>query len=613
MPSLLHPKPLLHLLLFFFCQTLFAGDAPESSSPVTVTENGDQIVMQNGLVSLTFAKRAGEVISIKYRVNGQELELGDGKAAMYFDANLGGGAKPDYFHPLSQPGAHLDIVPSGPDSGEVAAVSEPTPHFPFHTEVHWILPRDTPGFYVYVIYRHGPGMAAVSLSQSRTVIKGVPGTRIFTHHIVDDTRKGPFPTGKIAGPVQDATFRYADGTIYTKYDNSAFVADDLVHGMAGNGVGLWMILPGREYIDGGPLRQELTVHMDNVLLWMFQGTHFGAGAINLKAGQKWSLFYGPAFVYFNQGSSIDALWQDARIRAVSEETRWPYNFVNNPDYPLSRGTVIGQVKLGNGDSTKGAWAVLAPPGTRDWCQSSGGYTFWTRTDDSGHFVIPKVRPGSYTLFVSGANQFVDYRQDAIEVGPGKIIDLGTLTWKPVTHGRTLWQIGVADRSTREFKNGDDVRHYDNFIRYAREFPDDVTFTIGKSETDQDWNFAQWGWYNKNPYWTIRFDEPKTLSGRATLTIGVCSSSDRHLQVKANGREIGVLNLPKTGTAPYRSGGQDSEYHVYTLRFDATWLKAGTNEIALGLEGAVPFANPEAARPARIGAVMYDAIRLEVQE
>jgi rhamnogalacturonan endolyase len=613
MPTFLHPKPLLYLLLVFFCQTLFAGDAPETSSPVTVTENGDQIVMQNGFVSLTFAKGAGEVTSIKYRVNGRELELGDGKAAMYFDANLGDGARPDYFHPLSQPDAHLGIVPSGPDSGEVAAVSEPTPHFPFHTEVHWVLPRDTPGFYVYVIYRHGSGMAAVSLSQSRTVIKGVPGTRIFTHHIVDDTRKGPFPTGKIAGPIQDATVRYADGTIYTKYDNSAFVADDLAHGMAGNGVGLWMILPGREYIDGGPLRQELTVHMDNVLLWMFQGTHFGAGAINLKAGQKWSLFYGPAFVYFNQGSSIDALWQDARIRAVSEETRWPYNFVNNPDYPLSRGTVIGQVKLGNGDSTKGAWAVLAPPGTKDWCQSSGGYTFWTRTDDSGHFVIPKVRPGSYTLFVSGANQFVDYRQDAIQVGPGKIIDLGTLTWKPVINGRTLWQIGVADRSTREFKNGDDVRHYDNFIRYAREFPDDVTFTIGKSEIDKDWNCAQWGWYHKNPYWTIRFDEPKTLSGRATLTIGVCSSSDRHLQVKANGREIGVLNLPKTGTAPYRSGGQDSEYHVYTLRFDATWLKAGTNEITLGIEGAVPFANPDEARPARIGAVMYDAIRLEVQE
>jgi rhamnogalacturonan endolyase len=612
MPPILRLQLIVFLLLVFLCQTALAG-IPELSAPVKITEGADQFVMGNGIVSLTFAAKSKDITSIKYRMNGRDWELGDGKAAMYFDANLGGGVRPDYFHPLSQLDSRLGVVFSGPDSAEVAAVSEPTPFFPFHTEVHWILTRDTPGFYVYVIFKHGPGMAAASLTQSRMVIKGVPGTRIFTHHIVDDLRKGPFPTGKIVGTVQDATFRYADETIYTKYDNSAFVADDLVHGMTGNGVGVWMIMPGREYVNGGPWHQDLTVHMDNVLLWMFQSTHFGAGAINLNADQKWNLFYGPAFVYFNQGDVIDALWQDAKIRAVNEETRWPYALVNNPDYPVVRGTVVGRIKLSNGDSTQGAWAVLAPPGTKDWCQSAGGYTFWTRTDDPGHFVIPKVRPGSYTLFVSGANQFMDYRKDGVQVGPGKITDLGTLTWKPVTHGRTLWQIGVADRSTAEFKDGNNVRHYDNFIRYAREFPDDVNFTIAQSEADKDWNFAQWGWYNKNPYWTIVFDESKALSGRATLTIGVCSSSNRRLQVKANGREIGVINLPKTGAAPYRSGGQDSQYHVYTLPFNANWLKAGTNEITLGLAGAVPFANPEAARPARIGAVMYDAIRLEVRD
>jgi len=613
MLPILRPKLTFFLLLVFLCKTSFAADAPESSAPVKITESADQLVMGNGILSLTFAEKSKEVTSIKYRVNGHYLELGNGTTAMYFDANLGGGVKPDYFHPLRQPAARLSIVQSGPDWGEIVAMSEPTPHFPFHTEVHWILSRGIPGFYVYVIYRHGPGMAAASLTQSRMVIKGVPGTQIFTHHIVDDGRKGLFPTGKIAGTVQDATFQYADGTIYTKYNNSAFIADDLVHGMAGNGVGIWMIMPGREYVNGGPLHQDLTVHMNNVLLWMFQSTHFGASAINLKAGQKWSLFYGPAFVYFNQGDSIDALWQNAKIRAVSEETKWPYPFINNPDYPVARGTVIGQIKPSNGDSTKGAWAVLAPPGTKDWCQSAGGYTFWTKTDDSGHFVVSKVRPGRYTLFVSGANQFVDYHRDAIQVEPGKVTDLGTLTWKPVTHGRTLWQIGIADRSTREFKDGDNVRHYDNFIRYAHEFPEDVTFTIGKSEAANDWNFAQWGWYNKNPCWTIVFDEPKALSGRATLTIGVCASSNRRLQVKVDGREIGIIKLPKTGAAPYRSGGQDSKYNAYTLPFNANWLKAGTNEITLRLERAVPFANPDEARPAQIGAVMYDAIRLEVRD
>ena len=612
MPPMLRRKLIVLLCLVFLGRAALAG-SPESATPVKITEGADQLVMENGVVSLTFAAKSKDVTSIKYRVNCHNEELGNGRAAMYFDANLGGGVRPDYFHPLSQPDSRLRVVSSGPDSAEVAAVSEPTPLFPFHTEVHWILMRDTPGFYVYVIFKHGPGMAAASLMQSRLVIKGVPGTRIFTHHIVDDRRKGPFPTGKIVGTVQDATFRYADGTIYTKYDNSAFVTDDVVHGMAGNGVGIWMIMPGREYVNGGPWHQDLTVHMDNVLLWMFQSTHFGASPINLNADQKWNLFYGPAFVYFNQGDAIDALWQDAKKRAISEETQWPYTFVNNPDYPVARGTVVGRIKLSNGDSTQGAWAVLAPPGTNDWCQSAGGYTFWTRTDDSGHFAIPRVRPGRYTLFVSGANQFVDYRQEDIWVDPGKMTDLGALTWKPVTHGRTLWQIGIANRSTAEFKDGDNVRHYDNFIRYAREFPDDVTFTIGQSETGKDWNFAQWGWYNQKPYWTIVFDEPQALSGQATLTLGVCSSSDRRLQVKANGREIGVVKLPKTGAAPYRSGGQDSNYNVYTLPFNANWLKAGTNEITLGLEGAVPFANPDAARPARIGAVMYDAVRLEVED
>jgi len=117
MPLILRAKIFLCLLLVFSGKAALAGDAPESSSPVTVTENADQIVMENGIVSLTFTKKTGDVTSIKYWANGHDLELGNGKAVMYFDANLGGGVKPDYFHPLSQPGAHFDIVQSGLDSG----------------------------------------------------------------------------------------------------------------------------------------------------------------------------------------------------------------------------------------------------------------------------------------------------------------------------------------------------------------------------------------------------------------------------------------------------------------------------------------------------------------
>ena len=53
--------------------------------------------------------------------------------------------------------------------------------------------------------------------------------------------------------------------------------------------------------------------------------------------------------------------------------------------------------------------------------------------------------------------------------------------------------------------------------------------------------------------------------------------------------------------------------MYPVNFDASWIQAGTNEITLALRGAVPFAHPDQARPGRIGAVMYDALRLEVRE
>jgi rhamnogalacturonan endolyase len=614
-------KLLAATLIVLWTAAALGADGPA----VRVHQDTDQIEMENGLVRLVIDRKSKDLDSFFYRVNGREVKIG----GMHYDANREGleeedspAARAGLVRLFRQPSARLVVLQSGPDIAEVMVVDQASPRFAFYTEAHWILRRGDPGFYTYIIYRHGPGMAGISLPQARAVIGAGSGTNLFTYYLADDFRQDPFPTGQILETIQDETDRYANGQIYTKYDDSAFIADDLVYGMAGNEVGLWMILPGREYINGGPLHQELTVHRGlrgtgdtkgNILLWMFQGTHFGAGAIDLKAGQSWTMCYGPAFVYCNQGSSIAAMWQDAKQRAQAEQAAWPYAFVSDDYYPLHRTTVTGHIHMADGRIPKGAWVVLAPPGTNDWCMSAGGYEFWSKVDDSGAFSIPNVRAGRYTLFVSGGNEFVDYRQDGIGVFGDNTLDLGSLVWNPVTHGRTLWQIGIADRSTREFRNGNDVRHYDNFIRYIHDFSQDVTFTIGQSREDRDWNFAQWGWYAKKPYWTILFEEPKALSGQATLTLGVCASSHRRLEVTVNGHMAGAIDLPKTGGAPYRSAGQDSDYQVYPLTFDAGWIHAGTNEVTLAIKDAVPFTDPDQARPTRIGAVMYDAIRLEVQD
>ena len=580
-------------------------DANAPLASATIADNGRTLTLANGQVSLTLAKRGGQVSSIKYKCNDRWIELGNGRKALYFDV---AGAR---VYPVAD--ADCQIIRNGPDMVEVALAGKPAARFPFDSEMHLVLPRGQPGFYLYAVYRHGPGMAAGEIGETRFVIKGVPGTNIFTHHVVDEERKGTYPTAENVREVQDATWLLADGSYYTKYNNSAFMADHHVHGMAGHGLGIWMILPGTEYIGGGPFKQELTVHKDNTLLAMLVGGHFGSGGLQFKPDEPWDKVYGPVFVYFNHGPSIGAMWENAKQRAAEEVSNWPYRWLQREDYPLQRGVVTGCVKMTGGSSAKGAWAMLVPP-NEDWTQVIKGYDFWTRVGSNGEFTIAGVRPGNYALIFTGADQFQEFRAMNLAVRPGET-NLGEIKWQPVQHGAKLWQIGVADRSSGEFKGGDDCRHYENFLRYATDFPNDVTYVVGKSQARDDWNFAQWAWFNQTPCWTIRFGLTNEWKGRATLTIGFASVIPphgrlSHLVVKVNGREVSVVQLSKSGTAGYRSGNQDSVYNVASIPFDAGLLHMGDNEITLGHAEAERFP-PTNERHGVPGVVMYDAIRLEI--
>ena len=78
----------------------------------------------------------------------------------------------------------------------------------------------------------------------------------------------------------------------------------------------------------------------------------------------------------------------------------------------------------------------------------------------------------------------------------------------------------------------------------------------------------------------------------------------------NGQIVQNISLKKSGMAVYRSGGQDSDYRVHYVRFNANILKAGTNTIHLALQGSTKFPKSATAiQHGNVGAVMYDAIRL----
>jgi len=600
------------------------------SAPVRVVES-DTIALDNGIVSLGVSKAKPEVAWIQVRVDGKALAIGGPKAAMYYDAN-GGARNPPAGAKIPRAGYHAPspvkvvLAKHTDEMAEVVATEAPSAIFPFRTEVHYVLRRGESGFYGFVVVSHDASMPAASIGQCRFVVRGAPGTTLFTDHIADDARKGAFPTARIVKELQDATWELADGTVYTKYNNTIFEADHHLHGLAGHSIGAWMITPSNEYMNGGPVKQELSVHTENIMIATFESGHFGSSAIELGDGEKWTKCFGPCFVYFNSGASTDLMFANAKRKAQEEMAKWPYRWVSQPEYPIERGTVGGKLQLTDGSSPEGAWIVLAAPGA-PWPMQAKSYEFWTRTDATGHFTLPKVRPGNYTLYASGADQFEDMHRDGVSVQPGRQTDVGLLKWEPVKHGQRLWQIGRADHSSAEFKNGDDFRHWGMFLRYAKDFPNDVTFTIGQSRERTDWNFAHWTWFSKKPVWTIRFNVNASVAGKATLTVGAAAANPigrpptshdgpsgekaTNIQVKVNGTQVGVLNFVKSGAAAYRSGNQDSMYQMKLVGFDAALLKPGMNEITLGHAEAKPIPPLDEQKLGRVGCVMYDAIRLEV--
>jgi rhamnogalacturonan endolyase len=619
-------------------------------APVTLTQTDTAITLDNGNLSITLDKsgpRQGQLTSIKTRVRGKPFELGNNANAFMFDYD-NHDKTVDKGHTNFGPGSTISIASQSPELADLSVKQPPSPNCPFTVDMHYLLRRGDSGFYTCMTMHHSADAPAVTFEQTRAVLRAARGSEPFTNYIVDDERKGPYPEPPALETVFDTTWRYKDAGIVTKYHWSKFIADDLVHGMAGKGktnplpnaIGLWLIAPSREYVNAGPLRQELTTHQDspttanqnNILLWMLAGNHFGGPHTTINAGQEWTHFYGPAFIYINQARTTDATWEDAKRRAGEEEKRWPYDFIHDPNYPLERGYLTGTLKLTSNDSPKDAWVVLAPAGEKDWCMgnaASAGYEFWAKADASGRFTIPHIRPGTWSLHASGANQFEDFFQDNIEVKKGTT-DIGTITWQTKPTGKILFQLGTPDRSSQEFKNGHNERTFNNATNYAKDFHNDVTFTVGTSKESEDWNYAQFGIYVKQPYWALRFtlsDQPPT-GATAKLTIAVAAfqptTLDKNtppsqippagtgtLALKINGHDLPPARFEKSGMSFYRAGGQDSLRQIATIEFPASLLKPGQNERQLAIPGARQVKPGEEIMPNLAGGAMYDCIRLEL--
>ena len=690
-----------------------APKAAVVNAPVTVTDNGRSWTLDNGIVKATVNKGSGSLASLIY--HGVETIGGTGGYWEQTPQDAQQLTNSIDIDPSSNAGERAEISIKGVSGGnQMLGRGAPGGGTYDDMEIRYTLARGVSGIYVYAIFTHPASYRAGGVgSESRYIVRLSP---TFDWITVDKDRNmlecAPLDwgTGVVVHAKEQRILNQGvyKNSVEHKYSYSGVQYRTPAYGWSStkDHIGVWFINPTIEYLSGGPFKLELDDHFgDNgnpepIILDYWVGGHYDTGArVNVAAGQEWSRVVGPIFVYVNSldhpkpttqaernilaatsGSgepTIPAswhanqndLWQDALAQAKKETAKWPYAWVQGVDYtPLAqRANVSGQIVLNDPLAPKSKTPStglrqltvgLTIPDTPNlqWIHNATGYQFWADGTPDGRFTIPKVRPGNYTLHAFATGVLGDFEQANITVEPGKSINLGKLVWKPVRYGHQLWEIGYPDRTGDKFFKGDGANNWlwGWNLRYALLFPNDITYTIGKSNPAKDWFFEEvphatnlsfvnpaakdpanqrFGWVKgesltqypqtnqtgpwaiygrgRETVWTVLFNLPRQEQGTAALRVALAGVNGLRdgLAVTVNGQSIGGIgdgrdpdNARLITTNSIRYNADKGLNQQRTLKFDAALLQPGLNMMTF----TVPGGDLQSG-------VVWDYLRLELDE
>jgi rhamnogalacturonan endolyase len=680
------------LLIFAFISlaslapALHAADGPpvvarlKVNSPVTITDNADSWTLDNGIVKITVLKRSGKLTSLNY--NGFET-LGRNSES-WEQLATGTVTTSVTIDPANNGGERAEVVVKGV-TGRM------------DIELRYTMERGVSGIYTYAIYSHEAGHPGAGEGESRFINQlvsnfdwlSVDADRNLPMCSNQDTRSGVVIHAKEQRILSTGIYK---NSVEHKYSYCAEMYKLPAYGWSSikDHVGVWFINPANEYLGGGPTRIDLVCHMGATMLDYWTSGHYAGGAgCNIPSGQTWNKVVGPIFVYCNSLQSsrtrsqaeldtlaategnptipaswtanANALFNDALQEAKTIKAQWPYEWVQGVDYPgkAGRATVTGRLALNDpqASSTRlphlwvglthpdftgagGAFAQRSGNGNLvTWDHDANYYQFWSEGNEDGQFTIANVRPGTYTLHAFADGVLGEFAQTNITVTAGKPLDLGKLDWQPVRYGKQVWEIGYPDRTGGKFYKGDGSNYWlwGWCVRYPLLFPNDLTYTIGKSDYHKDWFFEQvphgestawlnpdakdpanqrFGWVkagtaNEDMWrtigrgrattWTIKFNMDKAPKGQATLRVALAGSDGNGgLAVGVNGASVGTIRHISTNALRYNT--DKGIWRQYTQPFDAALLKPGENEMTL----TVPAGDLTTG-------VVYDYLRLELAE
>jgi rhamnogalacturonan endolyase len=563
----------------------------------------------------------------------------------------------------------VDPASNGGAYGDVMMVSD-TPDLGVF-EAHFSMLRGSPGFYSTGIQTHRAQDQAVNLTAWGVVTRVPPNFNWLSADQARDFLIGT-PTTKGTGiPNSPHEISVAlDGDRQGELDDKFIYGQDHAGlkawgwssvGSGGLNIGRWM-MTNMDFSNGGPMKRDVSVYPYSELNNSILTGELGMGGDGSFAqGEIWTKTCGPWFMYLNNvpasitdpAQAAKALFKDALAQAEAEKKAWPYTWFKNDLYPQAagRGTVQGKIAIqdsGNPNaSNAGIWVGLEEqPQTinkaYDFQKWFKPYQYWTQTDAQGNFTLANVLPGdNYTLWAYGpgaAGTFMSQNQKdqnpplevdvpaqpfAVKVAAGATNQLGTVNWTPLRTGSTVFEIGYPNRKADKYRHGDDYPFPDAEpklgyptpiwgpqMEFNFDFPDGLTYTVGKSRWSTDWSFILPSLPDTNGDYqpctgTILFDLASAPSdGTASIYIGAAGFDGdqrfpaNQVVVSVNDTELNTVPGAKgapaelTPTGYFPAYSDDSSIHFgdhgpfsdERIYFPANLLHAGQNKIAVRLNG-----------------------------
>ncbi|EHQ31103.1 polysaccharide lyase family protein [Mucilaginibacter paludis] len=610
-------NPLNFILLFTVYSTIAFAAGYKQADTAMFTDQGDRVLLNNGIVSAVINKSSAHMMSYRYR--GIEV-LKDG----YY--SMDGGKS------YAQPGhCEVSVKVNTPNLVDVMFKSRWQPGLrqqAFDIECHYVIEKGTAGIYCYALLTHEARYPQGRIGEWRYVWKLPDG--VFDHINVDLLRNMDMPSADDYRNAERTTIPEAiklkngikAGQYECKYNYSAAYYDIGTWGHTSNKnkIGAWMVLGGYDFLNDGPTQADLNAAA-GINHLHFARNHYAGSVTSVATGEKWSKIFGPFLLFVNSSNDVpNALWADAQKRVAEEKAKWPYTWLTGvEEYPNSahRGVLAGTFKINDPykPDVKGAnaWIGLTTPEV-DWENDSKNYQYWVKTDNEGKFTIANVRPGQYTLHAYASGAVGEFEKQGINISSGETKQINTLTWViPRDKGKLMWEIGIPNRTAIEFKFGNQYWHPFMWETYSPALPNPLIYNVGSSDWRKDWNYVQSAYWNNDGTlsqwpWKINFnlDKLPSVGGEATLTFAF-ASLDRARLVTFINDDITPFDtfLPtlKTGGNALIRQGIHAKYSTYVLKIPVSKLHRGNNSITLVSNSGKN----------RTDHIMYDYISMEIPQ